>query len=62
MVGDEGSADGRGRGLRVVGSSPTVVVGVGVTARGGTGTPARPYRIDPQGPVLLGVSVGPVFK
>ena len=28
--------------------------GVGVTARGGTGTPARLYRIDPRGPVSFG--------
>ena len=45
--------------------------GVGVTARGRTGTPARLYRIDPQGAVsfvcvcvwgCVCVSVGPICK
>ena len=40
-----------GRGLRVVGSSPTVVVRVGVTARGRTGTPARLYQTKPMGSI-----------
>ena len=33
--------------------------GVGVTARGGTGIPARLYRIDPRGPVSFGCVHGP---
>ena len=49
--GDCGAVCGRCRAVcslgagnaKVVGSSPTVVVRVGVTARGGTGTPAQLY-------------------
>ena len=58
-----------GRGLRVIGSSLTVVVQVGVTARGGIGTPARLCRLKThEVQFLLGVcvcvsvSVGPVCK
>ena len=47
-----------GCGLRVVGSSPTMVVRVGVTARGGTGTQARLYRRKTHGvQFILGVWV-----
>ena len=43
---------------KVVGSSPTVEVRVGVTARGGTGTPGPALLIeDHGGPFLLGVCV-----
>ena len=71
LVGKSGDRAARvvGHGLRVVGSSSTVVVRIGVTARGRTGNPARLYRLKTHRvQFILGVcvcvcvSVGPVCK
>ena len=53
------AARDEGRGLRVVGSSPTSGFEVGVAARSGQVPQPGLTEIDPWGPVLLGVCVCP---
>ena len=57
MVVNEGSADCRDRGLRVVSSSPTSGLEVGVAARDGQVSRSGLTEIDPRGPSLPGVFV-----